>query len=344
MFPLIRYIITYFLLFFSISAYAQIEKDTVFFSNGGVLIGKIKKAKLGILTFDPDDANDVTIQLRKIKTISAAHKIFRIETINHDVYFGRIWRGGNENTIDLRRFADTLKFSLENVSILYPFETSVGQRFSGSVGLGYSYTRSSGLGRLNFDGSVSYVSRKDEVSFSFSGIYTVYDSLFSRDKEGANLKYNYYFAKEWFTTLFLGYQRNIELGLKRRYQEGVGIGNKFLKKRSLYAWARTGLSFNQEESMEGVKSQLLTEVFGQFEMNIFKFEKPKLSLSVQQSLYYSLTQTDRFRNDGSVNIVWELFKDFNLSFEPYNNFDSKPPVSDSPQFDYGIVLGIKYTF
>lgn len=63
-----------------------------------------------------------------------------------------------------------------------------------------------------------------------------------------------------------------------------------------------------------------------------------------QTFYYSLSQTGRFRNDGKTTITWEIFKDFNLSLEPYNNYDSKPPVEGSDKFDYGIVFGIKYIF
>ena len=42
------------------------------------------------------------------------------------------------------------------------------------------FTRSSGFGRLNFDGTVNYKSKKQEISLSASGIYTITDSSFSR--------------------------------------------------------------------------------------------------------------------------------------------------------------------
>ena len=185
---------------------------------------------------------------------------------------------------------------------------------------------------------------KDEVNLGVSGIYSLYDSLFSRDKEDANLKYNRYFLRNWFATAFLAYQRNLELGLERRYQQGLGIGNKFITRRDAYIWARGGVVMSQEKSTDDEKSGILTELFGQLELNFFKFEKPKINFVLTQSIYYSLSQSGRFRNDGSLSITWEIFKDFKLSFEPYNSYDSKPPGSDSETFDFGIVFQINYVF
>lgn len=329
---------------FCISACSQGIKDTLFFSNGSVVIGEFKKAKLGVVTFDPDDANDITVQLRKLKTIAARSKIFRIETVNNNLYFGTILPSSSPNIIYVSTGIDTIAQRIENISIMYPLEKTAIQRITGSAGLGYSYTRSSGLGRLNFDGDVTYTSRRTELVLSASGIYTIYDSLFSRDNEALSLKYNYYFLRNWFTTTFLAYQRNLELGLQRRFQEGFGLGNKFITSKYAYTWGRTGVVFNQEKNTEGVTSGVLTELFGQLELNFFRFENPKINVKLQQTFYYSLSESGRFRNDGSLNFSWEILNDLNLSFEPYNSFDSKPPGEESSKFDYGINLGVNYTF
>src|SRR6185295_5551853 len=65
-------------------------RDTLFFRNGSIVIGKIKSVKLGVVTFDPDDANDITVQLRRLTSIAAISAVFRIETINNEVYFGKL--------------------------------------------------------------------------------------------------------------------------------------------------------------------------------------------------------------------------------------------------------------
>lgn len=322
--------------------YAQ--RDTVYFLNGSLVVGEVKKIKLGVMTFDPDDANDITIQLRKIRTLSARTRVFRIEAIKGEVYFGRILSDTSATKIFINRGYDTTELLLEHISVLYPYESSLLERFSGSVSLGYSFTRSSDLGRFNFDTKLSYTSKKDEQTFSASGIYTISDSSFSRDREDISMKNNYYFSTTWFGTVFLAYQRNLELGLSRRYQEGLGAGNKFLTRKSVYAWGRLGMVFNQEKSTENVTTGTQSELFGQIEFNFFRFSKPEINLLTSQTFYYSLTQKDRFRYDGSTDLTWEIFNDFKLSLSFYNSYDSKPPVEGSRTLDFGIVFGIAYSF
>ena len=97
-------------LFICTCTHAQGIKDTIFFNNGSVVIGKIKKVKLGIVTFDPDDAPDITVQLRKLKTIAGGNRVYRIETALHNLYFGTILPHPRINTIYVKtdtRFHNT---------------------------------------------------------------------------------------------------------------------------------------------------------------------------------------------------------------------------------------------
>ncbi|HEY2349654.1 MAG TPA: hypothetical protein VGH64_11580, partial [Puia sp.] len=72
--------------------FSQKLQDTLFFRNGSIILGEIKKVKLGVVNFDPEDANDITVQLIKLKTISAPGGIFRIETTSQEVYYGRLFQ------------------------------------------------------------------------------------------------------------------------------------------------------------------------------------------------------------------------------------------------------------
>jgi len=339
-----KFIFFYLFLVITCEASSQERKDTIFFTNGSVMIGEIKKIKLGVVSFDPDDANDITVQLRNLKTVAAVSRIFRIETVTDNVYYGRLIPHNRNNYVQLIKGIDTSILFLQDISRMYPYENTFIQRFSGNLGLGYSYTRSSNFGRLNFNGNINYASRKDEILLSASGIYTMTDTSFTRDNESFSFKNNYYFSPTWFGTGFIAYQRNLELGLERRFQEGIGLGNKFVTSKHVYAWARSGLVFNQEKSTEGNTTGTLTEIFGQVQFNFFKFTKPEINLDMAQTFYYNLSQNGRFRNDGETNLNWEIIDDLDLSLGFYNNYDSKPPVAGSRKLDFGIVFGVNYSF
>lgn len=333
-----------FLVLISGKLYSQKIQDTLFFRNGSIIIGELKTVKLGVLNFDPSDANDITVQLIKLKTFSARGVIFRIETTSNHVYYGKIIPSTKSGYVTIASAMDTSDFEIEKISVLYPFRDNILDRFAGSAGFGYTYTKSSQFGRLNFNLNASYTTRKDEITFNAAGIYSITDTNFSRDQEDASFKYNYYLGPTWFLTAFVSYQRNLELGIKRRYQQGAGVGNKVLTTQHLYGWLRTGIAINQQESTDDIKSGTLTEVFGQVQVNFFRFTVPKISLDFAQTFYYSLSQKGRFRNSGQTNLNWELISDFNLNLGFYNNYDSKPPASAAGTLDYGIVFGLNYKF
>lgn len=325
-------------------AFTQMQKDTLFFNNGTLVIGKLKKIKVGVVTFDPDDANDITVQLRKIKAIDATREIYRVESIKKAVLYGILKPDSLPQHVKI--VGEDIQKSIELVEIinLYPYSNRFIQRFSGNIGLGYNYTRSSGFGRLNFDMALNYNSKKNEITTTVSTIYSVTDSLFTRDREDVSIKDNYYFSPTSFVTIFLVYQRNLELGLERRYQQGVGVGNKFITSKVAYAWARTGLVFNQEKSTEGETPGTQVEYFAQLQFNLFKFTKPEIKFDIKQTFYAGITEKGRIRYDGNANVSWEIIKELRLSLQTYNTYDSRPPVTGSSNFDYGIVFGISYVF
>jgi len=323
---------------------SQTSSDTLFFRNGSIILGEVKTIKLGVINFDPTDANDISVQLIKLKTISASKVIFRIETTADQVYYGRLIPALKQGFANIVTNRDTVEQEIEKISVLYPFKDAFLERFSGNATLGYTYTRSSKFGRVNFDLSATYLTRKDEMTFGAAGIYSVSDTAFSRDQEDVNFKYNYYLSPTWFLTAFISYQRNLELGISRRYQQGLGAGNKFITTRHIYGWLRTGVAINQQQSTDNVKSGTLTELFGQVQFNFFRFTVPKISLDFSQTFYYSLSQKDRIRNSGQTNLNWELVSDFNLNLGFYNNYDSKPPASAISTFDFGIIFGVSYKF
>jgi len=234
--------------------------------------------------------------------------------------------------------------NIEEISSFYPFSGKFFKNFSGTVGLGYNYTKSSGFGRLNFDATINYYSKKHELTTALTGIYSQTDTGFTRDREEVSLKDNYYFSPSWFVTAFLVYQKNLELGLDRRYQEGLGIGNKFITSKIMYGWARAGAVINQEKNIEGVSSETLAEGYAQLQFNLFKFSKPEIKFDFRQTVYFGITESDRIRTDGQIDLSWEIIKDFKLTFQFYNNYDSKPPSAGVSNFDYGTVFGLRYNF
>jgi len=329
------------LLFLSQIALAQ--KDTLLFRNGSIIVGEVIKIQLGVITFDPDDANDITVQLRKLETIVANNKYYRIETVDHRVIFGKLNRGVKPGYVNVTFGNDTASLPLSYISNLYAVEKSFKERLTGNAGAGYSYTRSSRLGRLNLDFAARYATKKIEYSASASSITTIDTGYFSRDNEDAALSLNFYFHQRWFSWFGASYQRNIELGIKSRFQEGGGVGNKLLLTKYVRLMAFSGLVLNQETSLENKYSGILTEGVVGIRFNVFRFEKPELDIQTTQFGYFSLMQ-DRIRYAGDISITWEMVEDLDLKLSFYSEYDSKPPGQETANTDFGTVISVAFEF
>ncbi len=335
-----RYIAFLIILFFPLTVFSQ--KDTLFFNNGTIVIGEISKIQLGVITFDPDDANDITVQLRKLKHIVGSRN-FRIETVDLQVIFGKLNKSPHAGFANITYGSDTTIVALSNISNLYPIEKNFSKRITGFISAGYSYTRSSDLGRINLDGSASYLAKELEFKINGSAISTIENDVFSRENENLGIKVNYYYHPVWFVAGMLNYQRNEELGIKSRFQEGGGVGNKLLLTRYVRMLGFGAIVVNQETSFESDKSLLLTEGMLGFSFNVFRFEKPELDIQTTQYGFFSFSQ-DRMRYEGDISVNWEMIEDFDLKLSFYTDYDSNPPGSVQANIDYGTVISLAYEF
>lgn len=318
-------------------------RDTIFFKNGSIVIGEIDKIQLGVIIFDPDDANDITVQLRKLNSIHAIARDFRIETTDHQVLIGTLNHSVHSGFVNVVLGPDTTPLFINNISNMYPVAKSIIKRIDGSLSAGYSYTKSSNLGRLDITASARYLNQKSEVNINYSSITTYEGSTGSRDNENAGIRYNYLYHARWLAGGLFNYQRNVELGIESRIQEGVGIGNKLITGKVAQLLAFGGFVVNQETSTEGNYSGILTEGMAGIRFNVFRFSKPEIDIETTQNFYVGLMQ-NRYRYDGNVSIRFEMIKDFDLKLSFYTNYDSKPPGQASGNLDYGTVIGIAYVF
>jgi len=164
-----------------------------------------------------------------------------------------------------------------------------------------------------------------------------------RERENLTLGHQYSFSTLWITGGFLRYQRNLELGLQRRWQQALAIGRKFWISSNQHALVLTGIATNQERNLEGVESTN-TEVILLLNYHLFSFEKPDITVSILETSFLSLTQQDRFRLDGDLNLSWEMISDFSVSLTFYHNYDSQSPATGESNIDIGFVGGLRYEF
>lgn len=333
------------LLFIYIWSADLIAQDTLYLLNKTILVGELIEIDFATVRFDAEDIPDIiTVQLEEIQTLHIQSKRLTVETIFKQTYSGYFASSNQPGVVKMITDTDTLDLVLTTILTLNTYGKSVLSSTSGHIGAGYSYTKSSNVGRLNFDARINYSKKNIDASLFGSAILTQQGSEFYRDRENLTALGNYFYNPVWFNQLVVNYQRNLELGLISRIQQGVGIGNRFLIRANMQAKTIVGLVLNREVSTEGRASGNLVEVPVGFIYNFYKSSKPRITVSTTQIFYFSASQHDRKRLDGDTKVRWDFLGDFSLNLSFYNNYDSKPPVLTKSKIDYGVVFNISYDF
>lgn len=327
------------------NGYGQTKvKDTVFMRDGTILSGELKGLKSGRLEFDIDNISIVKIKYDKVRMLKAITHQYRLETSDRKIYFGYIRRGDSTGYIRITNEDTSIVIPFNQVAFMTSYDGSSFSHIRGYISSGFTYARSSNAGRFNLDASMTWQFERLRTDLSGSMFISQSDSNWVRDRENLNYQ-SFYLLNPWISVGgSLRYQRNYELGLARRYQEGVGVVYSMLTKNNFQVKGFSGIVFNQEKNIEGENFSNQIEVPITFFVEYFKFSKPNISINSTQSAFLSITDPGRMRLDGETRITWELVDDLDLSIQVYHNFDNRPPSGSSRNWDYGTVLGLKYTF
>jgi hypothetical protein len=350
-FGYMRFIKPAFILMIIVTAFANNAQsqqnevwDTLYFTNGQVIYGTLKKVSLGRVDFDIEGVSLQNIKISKLKTIEASKRFYRIETIDHKVIFSTISPNNKPGYITIDDSTKgVVSIPLNYISFL-SYYSSRKNIWEGSVSSGYNFTRSSKIGRFNFDGSLRYVMKSAESLLTASSIITGENGTWKRERELVRLSYAFFINALLRVGGLLSYQRNLELGLQRRYQEGAFLGLTYLSLRKMKGDLITGLVYNQERNTNVANQRNTFEIPFLLTYDFFSFSKPEVSIKTTQNLFVSLSDRGRFRHDGELRIDWKVISDFSISVKLYDNYDSKPPSAEARNVDYGIIFGLTYKF
>ena len=210
-----------------LDAIAQ-EKDTLYLRNGQIMVGKLNSINLGVIEFDDMDLSLQNVRYHKIKTIKASMATYRIQTIDETVYYGVLKPSKEYGKVIVDDGFIEKLYPIVNIFNLVSLEKRFIKKIKGTVALGYSYTKSSDIGRSNVDWHLRFTEQKYEVDFTGSFIFTNNQGERTRDRELVTFGALYNLNSILVAGAALNYQRNIELGLASRLQQLAGFGRRFL--------------------------------------------------------------------------------------------------------------------
>ena len=335
-----------FVLVMSVPAYAQ-KTDIITLANGDRITGEIKGLDKGRLELSTDDMGTINIEWDNIVQISSP-RVFEVETTDGRRLLGTIAMAG-ERTISVKDVTGAVTLRIQEITRVSPIGAGFWSKLEGSLGAGFSYTRSSGIAQVNLNGDVLY--RRPRAVFRLTGSAPLTaqevdegSSDDGNDDRGATeFSYSRYRGAHWFIMGATRFETNESLGLVLRSQAGGGVGRRLKNTNKAQLEVAGGLAGNDEQGVDTEATQNL-DAMGLFHWSYFSYDGPKTQLDVTFQYYPSLSNWGRQRIQLDSAFKRDVWKDLNGSVNFFFTFDSEPPTVTASRSDLGITFSLGWSF
>ncbi|HET9369679.1 MAG TPA: DUF481 domain-containing protein [Vicinamibacterales bacterium] len=323
------------------TAHAQPKTDVVSLANGDRITGEIVRLERGRLEFKTDDAGTLYLEWDKLVSLVTIHTVEVMKT-DGTTFVGSLQRT-NDRSIAVAAAGQTFEMPMYEVTLITPIGQSFWKKLDGSFDAGFSYTKSSGIAQLNLNTDTVFRRPRFQARLSASFVQTQQEDN-SRDDRGAiDISYLRYRWQRWYVAAATRFETNESLGLDLRSQVAGIIGPRLVNSNRAQLVLGAGLAFSHEDAIDGTTTENLDAVFV-FQSSYFTYDRPKTTLDLGFQYYPSLSDFGRQRLQLDASVRRELLKDFYVSMNLYDTFDSRPPVAGVEKNDIGIVLSIGWSY
>lgn len=324
-------------------AYDRDKTDVVELRNGNHLTGDIVALEYGALTLKTDQMGTIRIEWPAVRSISSKFA-FAVERVGGAKYYGVITTSADGATMLVNGDDGVIGVPIAEVERLSRYSISFWNRISGNLAVGLTYTKANDttVGSLNLD--ADYRSTAIESSLSLNSNTT--KTAGNADSYRALLTSSVIFVRQSrnFWGLVGSLERDQDLGINARLVGGAVVGRRFLESSYMEVTGSAGVVVAQESITSNPEGKTSAEGLLSGEWRVFKFSDPETSLTLGIALFPSLTESDRYRGNGNLNLTHKIAGDFTLGLTAYWSADSHPPDPTANKNDYGLTFNLGYSF
>jgi hypothetical protein len=238
----------------------------------------------------------------------------------------------------------TVPLQMLEVTQITPIGRSFWSKLDGSIDLGFSYTRSSGIAQLNLNSDTVYRKPAFQSRLSASLTQTEQDDgSEGDDRASVGISYLRYRWQRWFVGAAAVFESNESLGIELRSQVGGMIGPRLVNSNRAQLGLGAGLAVNDERGVD-VESTQNVEAMFLFTTSYYTYDRPKTTLDISLQYYPSLSDPGRHRVQFDAGVKRELWKDFYVSLNGYNSYDNRPPNPTADTNDVGVVVSLGWSY
>ena len=318
------------------------KSDIIVMKNGNQVNGEIRKLERGMLTFKTDSMGTVDIKWGDVERITSKY-LFTVEDTSGRLYIGTLQAAEQPRRVHV--VGPKPVSDLNHISIvgIREFEGSLWNRFSGTVELGYTFTKASDRKQFNLTSDLAYHAEYLDASASYDSNLSTSKGQKEVDRNVMTLSGSRNLGAKW---LFFGqgrFEHNLELQLDKRNSALAGPGYKMMKTQRAQILLAGGITYTHERYLDQTVVNNAEGAAG-IQADFFKLYTPKVDVTTRFFVSPNITTSGRVRMEFNTKLRLEIFKNFYINFSFYDSYDSKPPSETATKNDYGFVTGVSFSF
>lgn len=318
------------------------KTDVIVLKNGDKVTGEIKSLLRGQLELSTDHMGTVLIEWEQVDVV-LSNTGQSIELTNGTRYYGTLEKPETESYVRINSTDGAVGVASDDIVSMYPVEASIWDRLDLSARVGFSWDKSSNVGKYSVGLNGSWRDPRFITRASFQTDITTQENIDDSQRTVFTLNHMRFLQNKRFRALFGNLESNDELGIDLRTLAGAGYGWIPIRSQHTLLTLMGGLAVNRETPDQG-ESDTQLEAVGSLLWDYFMFSHPERNIAVNFSIYPSLTDTGRYRANLDTVMKIELITDLFFDITAYASYDNRPVSETASQSDYGISSGLGYNF
>jgi hypothetical protein len=329
---------------------AREKSDVIVMKNGDHITCEIKQLRSDTLYIKVDYIlTTLSLDWTKVDHLESK-QLFMVTTRDGNVYTGVLSAAqapaGEIKQIEVFDPPDTRKkLSVQEIAKVDETSNLFRQRFSGQVGLGFTYSKGNQTSQYNLNSDLSYAESRWSAGVDYSSNLTSNSSSNVSTRNDVTLSAQRLLRwNNWYYTGIADFLQSSVQGIQLQDTFGGGIGRHLKNTGRTYFTVYGGFGWQQisyQQRVQAGPTQQVTSALIGTQLSLFRFDRTNLTINA--TALPALTDPGRVHFNVNAAYYVKLWRKLNWNCTFYGNWDNRPPPGFSTS-DYGASSGISMNF
>ena len=322
-------------------ASAREKTDVVILRNGDHLTGEIKGMERGKLDFNTDDIGRISIEWDKVVELTTTHHYMAELRSGERLHGALSSPAGGELAVGVLPVQRIVPIT--DVVELVSMDESFLNRVRVIFDLGFTFAKANYASTLSTSGEFGYRAESLGATLTFDGYFQDDANNVAVSRASVGLQGDWFFRNRWRALVGLLAEHNDELQLVLRTSLAPGVAYSVVRNGWTELWLTAGVAGSREVYVD-TDSNLALDALLVASWEAFRYDTPKLDLTVSLVLLPGLSDFGRLRGTFTLKVKYEFFRDFNVGVAFSDTFDTRPPDPTAPKNDFITSLTIGWSY